>query len=178
MMTRNIGVKKLCQRNDCMVCIFPGAKGNCRSESITYQISCTRSPCVENEFNPTKPFKFDDSDRPGPSLYRGESSRTPYIRSQTHLKDYRSHKESSPLWRHTKNFHQGEIGQDKGILHYQMVQLEEWPKPLDRLSAEGVLIEELENLQHNNKAKCINSKKDFKQCHTVTMTFSSGSNND
>ena len=49
---------------------------------------------------------------------------------------------------------------------------------MDRLSAEGVLIHELENLQAKNEARCLNSKKDFKQSHTVTMTFNTGSNQD
>ena len=70
------------------------------------------------------------------------------------------------------------LGPDRGRTDYQMVKLERWPKPLERLSAEGVLIHELEGLQYAKKAKCINSKKDFKQSHTVTMTFSTGANND
>ena len=94
------------------------------------------------------------------------------------MKDYRAKKDSSALWRHCQSSHQGVLGPDKGRMDYQMVKLERWPKPLDRLSAEGVLIHELENLQSAKQAICINSKKDFKQSHTVTMTFSTGSNND
>ena len=70
------------------------------------------------------------------------------------------------------------LGPDRGLKDFQMVQLERWPKPLDRLSAEGVLIQELEILQDDKKAECINNKKDFKQSHTVTMKFTTGSNID
>ena len=177
-MSRNIGTNTLCERNNCLVCIFPGSRGMCKVESITYQISCCRSPCVTNNFVPTKPFKLEDSPNNNPSLYRGESSRTPYIRSQTHLKDYRARKDSSALWRHCVESHQSISGPDRGLRDFQMVKLETWPKPLDRLSAEGVLIQELETLQHQDRAKCINNKQDFKQAHTVTMKFTTGSNND
>ena len=80
------------------------------------------------------------------------------------------------MWNHTKDTHQGIIGQDRGVKYYQMVHLETWDKPLDRLTAEGVLISELEYLHENNKAKCLNSKSDFKQSHTVTLNFNQGSN--
>ena len=98
------------------------------------------------------------------------------MRSQYHLKDYRAHKDSSALWRHTRDYHGGILGPDRGLMDYRMTQLEVWPKPLDRLSGEGVLIQELEELQHTKQAQCMNYKLDFKQTHSVTMAFNSGSN--
>ena len=117
----------------------------------------------------------DQTDNP-PAIYRGESSRTPYIRGSGHLGDYRGKKKGSTLWNHTRDAHGGVIGPDRGAKDYQMVQLEKWDKPLDRLSAEGVLISELEDLQSQGKAVCLNSKMDYKQSHTVTMNFNIGSN--
>ena len=68
------------------------------------------------------------------------------------------------------------LGDNKGATDYRMVQLERWPRPLDRLSGEGVLIQELEELQAEKKALCMNTKKDFRQSHSVTLNFNSGSN--
>ena len=109
-------------------------------------------------------------------MYRGESSRTCFQRGSNHLSDYRRKKPGSVLWDHTKDVHSGTLGPERGSKDYQMVHLETWNKPLDRLTGEGVLISELEELQNQNRATCLNSKKDYKQSHTVTLTFNQGSN--
>ena len=173
-MTRRLNPSTTCNRKDCLVCSHEDSKGNCKVECVCYQISCKREPC-SLDFDPNKPFKFDQTDNP-PAIYRGESSRTPYIRGSGHLGDYRGKKKGSTLWNHTRDAHGGVIGPDRGAKDYQMVQLEKWDKPLDRLSAEGVLISELEDLQSQGKAVCLNSKMDYKQSHTVTMNFNIGSN--
>ena len=90
--------------------------------------------------------------------------------------DYRRKTDGYVLWGHTRDVHDGVIGPDRGVSDYQMIKLETWPKPLDRLSSEGLLIAELEEAQSQNKAKCLNSKSDYKQSHTVTMNFNTGSN--
>ena len=68
------------------------------------------------------------------------------------------------------------MGPDRGKFYYRMIHLEKWTKPLDRLTGEGLLIAELENLQQKNQALCLNSKKDFKQSTNVTLNFTVGSN--
>ena len=173
-MTRSLNPRKTCQRKDCLVCLHQGSKGGCKVERICYQINCNRAPC-DNNFDPDQPLKFDQTDDP-PAIYRGESSRTCYVRGSGHLGDYRSKKSGSVLWNHTRDHHNGTLGTDRGLLDYQMIQLEKWDKPLDRLSAEGVLISELEDLHTQEKAICLNSKMDYKQSHTVTMNFNQGSN--
>ena len=176
-MTKNIGSKQICSRKDCLVCIHEDSKGNCKAESITYQINCNRSPCNLN-FDPKSPLEIQDSLNDPPYLYRGESSRTSYIRGSQHLRDYRGKRDKSVLWKHTKDKHGGVIGDERGSQDFRMIQLEKWPKPLDRLTAEGVLIRELEELHDEDKAVCLNSKSDFRQSHQVTLAFSSGSNLD
>ena len=175
LMTRNIGCQNLCDREDCLICLHPNSKGNCKKESVTYQISCSRPPCRDN-FNSAKPFQFLDQPDQPPGLYRGETSRTGYMRGLGHLRDYRSKKDSSPLWRHTQTVHSSTLGEERGKLDYQMVQIEQWPRPMDRLSAEGVLIQELESMHRQGRADCLNSKLDYQQTHTVTLNFNQGSN--
>ena len=94
------------------------------------------------------------------------------------MKDYRTKDQGSSLWRHTQECHGGIIGLDKGTKEFRMIRLETWPKPLDRLTGEGVLIAELEELQLKKQAKCLNSKKDFRQSTNVTLNFNTGSNLD
>ena len=93
-----------------------------------------------------------------------------------HGYDYRKKAEGSSLWRHTAQYHGGSLGPDKGSRDYQMVHLETWTKPLDRLTGEGLLITELEEVQSKKQAMCLNSKKDFRQSHSVTLNFNIGSN--
>ena len=70
------------------------------------------------------------------------------------------------------------MGPDRGKFDFRMIKLETWPKPLDRLTGEGLLIAEGENLQQKKQAICLNSKKDFKQSTNVTLNFTVGSNID
>ena len=78
-MTTDVGTKKRCDRSDCLVCLDPQSKGGCRQESVTYQINCDRSPC-HNRFAKTDPLKPPAPGPGPPALYRGETSRTPYLR--------------------------------------------------------------------------------------------------
>lgn len=174
-MTRDIGRSKLCDRPECMICTHPGSKGKCKVENICYQVNCNREPCVSH-FDPKNPLNLKDQVDDPPVLYRGESSKTCYIRGSQHLKDYRSQKQGSSLWRHTEETHNGSLGDERGLKDYRMIHLETWPKPLDRLSGEGVLIAELEASQAAGAAKCLNSKQDFRQSHTVTLNFNRGAN--
>ena len=41
--------------------------------------------------------------------------------------------------KHTADIHNGVIGPNRGLGDYKMVKLETWPRPLDRVCAEGVL---------------------------------------
>ena len=174
-MTRDIGSNKLCQRKDCLICTSNGSKGCCKTENVTYQIACNRSPCKTNiPKPPLAPPSFQSG--PPPVLYRGETSRTGYLRGLGHLRDYRSKSEGSSLWRHSRDSHNKLTGPDRGLQDYTMTKLQSFTKPLDRLSSEGQIIHELETLQSNNKAVCLNSKLDFKQSHSVTLNFTAGSN--
>ena len=173
-MTRDIGSNKLCSRPKCMICRYPGSSGGCKKEGITYQMSCTRSPCAK--LNPNKPL-----DIPSPkneelpaALYRGETSRTGFIRSSRHQYDYSKKDQKSVLWKHAVLCHEGVLGPDKGTQDFQMTKLRQWTKPLQRLTDEALLIKELEDMEEVGEAVCLNSKEDFMQSHKVTLTFGSG----
>ena len=46
---------------------------------------------------------------------------------------------------------------------------------MDRQAAEGSDIMDLEQLQREKKSICMNSKEDFKQCHSTSISYNSGS---
>ena len=48
LMTRDLVKNSLCDRNDCLICTQSSSKGQCKTESITYQIACNRHPCNQN----------------------------------------------------------------------------------------------------------------------------------
>ena len=175
-MTRNIGTVVCCDRTDCMVCLHPSSRGKCRSQGVTYQIACNRPPCVTN-LQPRVKLSVPHYpvDIP-PALYRGESSRSGYRRGGQHLDSYRDRDKSCPLWRHTRDHHGGQFGPERGLQDFFMTILRPWNKPLDRLTAEGDLIVDLEDMQHQGRAICINSKEDFQQSHSVTAKYTRGCN--
>ena len=111
-----------------------------------------------------------------PALYRGESSRSGYRRGGQHLDKYRAKNKTCPLWRHTMDHHNKVFGPNRGLQDYKMTILRSWPTPLHRVTAEGDLIQDLEEMQHQGRAVCINSKEDFQQSHSVTAKYTRGSN--
>ena len=174
-MTRNIGTQKLCNRAQCLVCTAPEATGRCSDQSVTYQISCMREPCI-NELDILKPTNVPQHPQQPVALYVGETSRSCFYRGEKHLYSYRHKEHDCSLWRHTVSHHNSQIGPDRGLKDYKMVKISSRPKPLDRLTAEGALIKELEGLQTQGRAICLNSKKDFKQSHAVSLNFNMGAN--
>ena len=140
---------------------------------MTYQISCSRSPC-KDRFNHKDSLSVPTPGPDPPALYFGETSRTPFLRGQGHNKDYIKKADGSTMWRHTRDVHNGEIGQDNGLLDYRMIKLDTLPKPLDRIAKEGILIGELDNMEDNNSAISLNSKRDFQQANTVTISYNRG----
>ena len=175
-MSRNIGQVVCCYRADCLVCLTDDSRGRCRSQGVTYQIACNRAPCTSNLQSRSKLNVPKQSVDVPPALYRGESSRSGYRRGTQHLDSYRDRERSCPLWRHTRDHHGGRFGPDRGLQDYKMTVIRSWSKPLDRVTAEGDLITNLESMQHQNRALCINSKEDFLQSSSVTVKYTRGSN--
>ena len=175
-MTRDVGTNKICNRPECMICIHDGTKGSCKVEGLTYQISCRRPPCTQLDISTPLDVPTPAPDQPPAALYRGESSRTGYRRSTGHLSSYRRKESKSVLWKHTDKVHSGDLGPDRGLRDYQMSKLGSWSKPLHRLAEEGLYIKELEDLETDGLATCLNSKEDWQQCHKVTLNFNRGSN--
>ena len=172
-MTRDIGTNKLCTRDNCMVCSKSGSKGGCQDQSVTYQITCDRSPC-SSRTDLGRPLLPPAPGPDPPALYRGETSRDCYIRGTQHNSDYRSKTDGSSLWRHTVSHHDGVIGDNNGVSDYYMTRLDKLSKPLDRVAAEGILIGDLEKMDNEDRAISLNSKRDFMQADTVTLTFNRG----
>ena len=168
-MSYDLQTKSLCDRQDCLVCTHGESKGRCRVEGVNYQISCNRPPC--NTHLTSNPLEFPPTTDTPLTLYRGESSRTSYRRGKQHLVLYRGNNDSSVLWKHTLESHNG---QKDGVKDYRMSVLDHCSKPLDRQTSEGLWISELEGLQLQGKAKSLNSKEDFYQSSRVTLQFQRG----
>jgi len=88
--TSNPFKKKLCGRSQCFICTSEGS-GDCNTEGITYKIQC-KGNCTSR------------------NVYHGESAENGFTRGQKHMTDLAAHNESnSPLWRHCKEAHGGEM---------------------------------------------------------------------
>ena len=81
----SIASKKECADKECMICKTSKKKGLCRKEGVTYEIVC-------------KGCK---------AKYIGETGRSAWARSKEHVNDYKRKKDSSVLWRHCKEKHDG-----------------------------------------------------------------------
>jgi len=86
--TSNPFKQRQCGRERCFVCTT-GGKGDCNTESITYEIRCEGNCNVKN-------------------VYKGESAESAFTRGQKHITDLNARNENnSPLWRHCKEVHGG-----------------------------------------------------------------------
>ena len=77
-----------CGRDDCFVCTTTG-KGNCDTESVTYEVECRGVNCRKGK-------------------YKGETASNGYTRGGEHLQDLATRDiEQSHLWRHCVEQHGG-----------------------------------------------------------------------
>ena len=80
-----------CNRESCLIC-ETGGRGSCSKSGINYEISC---------------IGCEEQGREG--RYHGESSKNGYTRGKQHLEELGRRAESSVIWRHCKERHDGEI---------------------------------------------------------------------
>ena len=78
------------------------------------------------------------------------------------------------MWLHTLDCHSGIIGQNGGIEDYRMIKLDTIRSSLRRQTEEGVRIRRLEEMDHQQKAVCLNSKLDFVKANIKTMVTHCG----
>ena len=83
---------KICEKADCLVCIN-GGKGPCDVHGVTYSVTCME--CVNTNGQE--------------QIYIGETSRNAYTRGKEHLASLARKEESSVLWKHSKDKHNGRI---------------------------------------------------------------------
>ena len=73
--------------------------------------------------------------------YRGESSRTPFVRNGQHEGDYRRGK-SGFMWSHTETHHQGVRGAGGGLSDYRMEVVGQDKDPMRRIIREAIRIKD------------------------------------
>ena len=83
----SIAGKTECEDGKCLICATSKKKGMCRKEGVTYEMICCE--CGEK--------------------YIGETGRSARARTFEHMNDLRMKRESSVLWRHCSEKHEGKI---------------------------------------------------------------------
>ena len=145
----------------------------CHPVVLDPKISCDRSPCIDGYDKNNPLAQLSTRDNP-PALYQGETSKDCYIHGSQHNRDYKDKLYGSSLWRHTDDVHDWIIGPNDWIKDYRMTQLRSFPRPLDIVAAEGVLIGDLDDQDLQGAAVSLNSKRDWMQANTVTLQFNKG----
>ena len=170
-----------CERKKCNICRHGGTKDDCQRSNCNYRIMCNRFPCT-NQLDMKKVTNEDDFRRqmekikPGngdiPSVYQGETFRSPFLRGRQHTASYNNPKERKTnfMWLHTEKYHGGIIGEDKGIDDYKMVVTDFHSNNLDRQTREGLLQTRNERYQQLNKLRVLNSQIDFNKPLRTKLT--------
>ena len=157
-----------CHRADCLVCfhrdgIERGMK--CYQGNVGYMSECTRCD--------------------GPCAYIGETSRTTYSRFREHLSNYRSAARAklpalpqanggemqgrvkSFMWEHTRDFHEGQLGDEGGMGDYKARVVKKFSKCLPRQVNEDIRMQEFEN----KGGILLNSKQEYYTPKSVQTVF-------
>ena len=108
-----------------------------------------------------------------PSIYEGESFRTPYRISQQNWNLYNGPKtqEKSFMRQHTKKHHRGIIGEDRDKVDYKIHVTEFFTKNIDRQTNEGSRQTWMEELQRMGKVNVLNSQIDFNKPMETQLTI-------
>ena len=126
--------KVKCGRDKCMSCPWSKEGGECRQESVVYQIECVR--CKGEGVL---------------AEYWGETARTAFERGEEHLSGLEARYEKNSLWKHSLVYHEGSLTRTE----LKMTVVERHRSPLTRQIQEGVELE-------CSKAKIImNSKSEW-----------------
>ena len=135
--------REKCGSEECLLCLTRG-KGNCRTESITYEIVCGKEDC-----------KY---------IYIGESSRNAYCRGKEHLLGLVKKEEDSALYKHITDDHPESISDDAPY-GYVMNVTGKFKSALTRQLAEAVKIDQSEK-------PLLNSRTGFRANNTLQLRAS------
>ena len=128
-----------CEAGDCLACFTGrGVGGDCRRPNIGYEVKCNE--CEKNV------------------LYVGETSKSMYVRGLGHLRDYRSKRHDSPLWRHALETHDRRLD-----VAYAMKLMKCFRDPLTRQCNESVRI------QRSDADELLNGKAEWHGPATVRL---------
>ena len=103
--------KKVCGKDDCMICRGNG-KGSCRETGITYKIECMGIPEREIRRSTDAGEQYNtDGERTtceAGGTYNGETGRNGYTRGKKHAEEYQKELEGSAMWKHCVQHHGSE----------------------------------------------------------------------
>ena len=161
--------REVCHRDDCVFCTQGGRsdrKSMCDKSSVGYEGQCMR--CVDR-----------------PHVYVGETSKTGYTRSKEHLGDYRAAfaaklpppvtanniKEKRPpkswMWEHTRDVHQGQIGEMGCQFDYKFTVKNKFTKCLQRQVDEDIRMQ----LREIEGSTLLNSKNEYFTPKSVQLIY-------
>ena len=83
-----------CGRSKCLPCSTGDGSQNCFDKNVVYEISCVSCGSKDSDHKP--------------ALYIGQTSLSLYERGKQHLQNLLNKDESSPLFKHIEDIHQGE----------------------------------------------------------------------
>jgi hypothetical protein len=159
-----------CKRPDCILCLQKDEnkkQSGCVKNNIGYEGRCSRCP-----------------DR---VVYIGETSKPAYTRFKQHCSNYRAASAAklsamptprpgsseyrkdvkSWMWEHTRDVHEGVVGESDGMLDYTVRVTGKFRKCLERQVTEGILIDECER----GGGKLLNSKNEYFTPKNVQTIF-------
>ena len=110
-----------CQRNDCAICRNELGV-NCRARGCVYEVVCAECKNLKKK-----------------EKYRGQTGRSMYHRTKQHFEDWNKKDGSSPLWRHSKEYHQN----NNYPIELKILS-KCFGKPTKRMITESVMIDEME----------------------------------
>ena len=163
--------RKECGRDDCAICYqrVGNKVTRCFKSNVGYEVQCGRCP---NRFS-----------------YLGETSRTGYTRTKEHMSDYRAAAAAklpplppnvgetyggtkrknvkSFMWEHTRDCHDGAVGQHAGIEDYMFSVSGVFRKCLERQVDEGLRILQCEN----GGGVVLNSKNEWFTPRVIETVF-------
>jgi hypothetical protein len=140
---------KICSREACMICRHEDTKGGCRGQGMSYSNTCLACPHGKGNEKES-------------AVYYGETGRSNYERGLGHLRDLRTEKEDSPLWKHCQLVHASEK------VEFQMKTEGTFIVCEERQTDEGSRVK-LSQVKH-----VMNSKSEWNQPPLIRVTTDSG----
>ena len=128
-----------------MLCRHGLDRGCCKKSSVLYKIECNREPCRNSSS----------------AIYFGETYKSGFLRGEEHDGLYVTQRDTSMMWAHCQDKHEGEIGVDHGRFDFRMSVVHNYKDAMSRQAAESTRVRRLEDQDMVRESVCLNSRLDW-----------------